>query len=111
MGSKVVEDHSKVQQEIDALEKKIKKLTDSLADVKATRTKLENEVNTLSARISELEVAIPKMEMDIKVFSLLHSLYSQCLTIFCLECYSKAKRNQSWIACVRTTTKSFRECY
>jgi septal ring factor EnvC (AmiA/AmiB activator) len=67
MGSKVVEDNSKVQQELATMERKIQGLSEKLAEVKATRAQLENEVHALSARIGELEVAIPKMEMDIKV--------------------------------------------
>ena len=69
MGSKVVEDHSKVQQELSTLERKIQGLSEKMTDVKASRAALENEVHTLTARIGELEVAIPKMEMDIKVCS------------------------------------------
>jgi chromosome segregation ATPase len=67
MGSKVVEDHSKVQQELSALERKIQGLSEKLAEVKTTRAQFENEVHTLTARIGELEIAIPKMEMDVKV--------------------------------------------
>lgn len=110
MGSKMVEDHSKVQQELDGFEKRIKKLTDNLNEVKATRTKLENEINTLTARISELEIAIPKMEMDVKVWLLINIKLISWFLTFCSECDPKTKRNQSWITCIGAATKGFRKC-
>lgn len=67
MGSKIVEDTTKVQQELAKLEQKLEALSEEYAKVKAKRQQMEAEVHALTSRISELEVAIPKMEMDVKV--------------------------------------------
>ncbi len=67
MGSKLVEDHGKVQQELAKLEQKHQAKSEQYAALKVRRQELESEIQTLSTRIGELEVAIPKMEMDVKV--------------------------------------------
>lgn len=66
MGSKIVEDHSKVQGELAKLERKMADLSDEFATIKTKRQQGEAEVHALNDKIAELEIAIPKMEMDVQ---------------------------------------------